>query len=122
MEKMEKIESMEFFKRTLKINSFSKEFIEKSLMYFHQLYKEMEVQELKNLEEVLDYFARVGSFTCDAFQSEINLKDLRYDINRLYAFDLNGILNPVDYFQNIEKFEIQVLYVLYFEFFVTENL
>ena len=119
---MEKIEIMEFFKRTLKNYSFSKEFIEKSLMYFHQLYNEMEVQELKNLEEVLDYFYRAGSFTCNAFQSEINLKDLRYDINRLYAFDLNGILNPIDFFQNIEKFEIQVLYVLYFEFFVTENL
>ena len=119
---MNKKEEMEFFKETLKKYNFSKGFIEKVLQYFKELEEEMEVQELGSIEEILDYFSKIGSFTCNALQSEINLKELRKDINRLYAFDLNNILNPVDYFQDIEKFEIQVLYVLYFEFYLTEKL
>ena len=119
---MKKIEDMEFFKETLKKYNFTQDFIKKALEYFKELYNEMEVQELGSIEEILDYFSKIGSFTCNALQSENNLKDLRYDINRLYAFDLNNILNPVDYFQDIEKFEIQVLYVLYFEFYLTEKL
>ena len=116
-----KIENMEFFKRTLESHNFSNDFIQLALNYFNELYDEMEVQELGSIEEVLDYFSKIGSFTCNTSKSETNLKDFRYDINRLFVFDLNNILNPVDYFQDIEEFEIQVLYTLYFEFYVTEE-
>ena len=119
---MNRKEDMEFFKETLKKYNFSIEFVKKALEYFIELDEEREVQEMENIEEVIDYFSKIGSFTCNALQSENNLKDLRYDINRLYAFDLNNILNTTDYFQDIEKFEIQVLYVLYFEFYLTEKL
>ena len=116
-----KKEKMEIFKRNLEDEKFSKEFIKKALQYFTELQEEMEIQELTDIEEVIGYYAKIGSFTCNTLQTEINLKDFREDLYLLYTKDYNNILDFNLYFENIEDFEISVLYVLYFEFFRTEE-
>ena len=118
---MDKMEKMEIFKKNLEEANFSREFILKSLEYFNELNKELEVQELETVEEAIDYFAKVGSFTCNTWQSEDNLKDLRQDLYLLYPKDYNDILNFILYFENIEEFEISILYTLYLEFYPEEE-
>ena len=116
----QKIEDMEFFKETLKKYNFSKDFIEKVLEYFNQLYNEIEVQELGSIEEVIDYYNKCGSFTCNALQSEINLKELREDI-ALLKDEYPELLDLNLYFTNIEHFEISILYLLFYEFYPQEE-
>ena len=115
------MDKMEIFKNNLEEANFSREFILKSLEYFNELNKELEVQELATVEEAIDYFAKVGSFTCSTLKSEDNLKDLRQDLYLLYPKDYSDILNFNLYFENIEEFEIRVLYTLYFEFYPREE-
>ena len=116
-----KKEKMEVFKRNMEEANFSNEFIQLALNYFSELQEEMEVQEMKTIEEVIDYFARIGSYTCNTLQSENNLKEVREDLYLLYTKDYNNILDFNLYFENIEDFEISVLYVLYFEFYPQEE-
>ena len=108
---------MEEFKKALEEANFSLEFIKKSLEYFNELEEEKEIEELNNLGEVIDYFARVGSYTCNSLQSEENLKELREDLYLLYLKDSYNILKFSKYFENIEEFEIQILYVLFYDFY-----
>ena len=108
---------MEVFKKTLECHGFSTEFIQKALTYFNELEEEMEVQELKNIEEAIQYFDIIGSFTCNTLKTEENLKEVREDILKLYDCDTNNILNLLKYFENIEVFEIQILYALFYEFY-----
>ena len=117
MEKMEKMEKMEIFKKNLEGHGFSTEFIKKALEYFTELNEEMEFEEMSNIEEAIQYYDRVGSFTCNTLQSENNLKELRKDIAKLFNCDTNNILNFKEYFENIEVFEIQILYTLFLEFY-----
>ena len=115
------MKKIEIFKNNLKEVGFTQEFIRKSVEYFIELDEEREVQELGSIEEILDYFSKIGSFTCNTLQSEINLKDLREDLYKLYQYDTNNLMNFLDYFYNIEEFELQVLYVLYYEFYPQEE-
>ena len=110
------MKKMEIFQKNLEEASFTTDFIKKALEYFNELTEEMEVQELKNIEEVIQYFDKIGSYTCNTSNSENNLK-LREDILKLFNCDSNGFLDLNLYFQNIEKFEIQILYVLFYEFY-----
>ena len=112
---------MEIFKNNLKEAGFTEEFIKQALQYFTELEKEKEIQELNNLGEVIDYFARVGSYTCNSLQSELNLRYFRKDLYLLHTKDYNDILNFNLYFENIEEFELQVLYTLFFEFYPQEE-
>ena len=114
-------EKMEIFKNNLERQGFSQEFIKKSLEYFNELEEERELQEINTIIDVIDYYSKSGNFTCNSLQSELNLKDFRKDIYKLHACDLNNILNPLDYFENIEEFEIEILYTLYLEFFPREE-
>ena len=107
------------FKRNMEEANFSQEFVQKAIEYFKGLENEMEIQEMNSLEESINYFATIGSYTCDTLQSENNLKDFREDIHLLK--DYNNILNFNLYFENIEEFEIDMLYVLYFEFYPCED-
>ena len=118
---MEKIEKMEIFQKNLEEAGFTNNFIIQSLHYFTELNEEMEVQELATVEEAIDYFAKVGSFTCSTLKSEDNLKDLRQDLYLLYPKDYSDILNFNLYFENIEEFEIRVLYTLYINFYPREE-
>ena len=117
---MEKMDKMDQFKNNLEKAGFTTDFIGQALQYFNELRMEGEFQELP-LIDVIDYYSKIGSFTCNSLQSELNLKDFRKDIYKLYACDLNNILNPLDYFYNIEEFEIEILYTLYFEFYPREE-
>ena len=111
-----KNEKMEIFKKNLESQDFSTEFIQLALNYFNELEEEMEVQEL-NIEEVIQYYNKIGSFTCNTSQSEENLINFRKDIAKLSDFDTNKILNLAKFFENIEGFELQILYCLYYEFY-----
>ena len=117
---MKKIEKMEIFQKNLETLNFSTEFIKKALEYFNELYAEMEVQELGNIEEVIDDYNRCGSFTCNTLQSELNLKDFRGDIAILNDY-CPELLDINLYFKNIEVFEISILYVLYYNFYPEED-
>ena len=114
---MKRMEKMEIFKKNLEGHGFSTEFIKKALEYFTELNEEMEVQELINIEEVIQYYNKINSYTCDILQSEENLINFRKDILKLFDCDTNNILDFSKYFQNIEEFELQILYVLYYEFY-----
>ena len=117
MKKMEKMEKMEEFKKNMEAFNLSNDFIKKALQYFAELEEEKELQEMATVEEVIDYYNRCGSFTYNTIQSELNLKDFRGDILKLYDCDTNNILDFSKYFENIEEFEIQILYCLYYEFY-----
>ena len=118
---MKKIENMEMFKNNLESQGFSNDFIKKAIEYFIELEEEMEVQEMESIEEVIDYYAKIMSFTCNTSKSENNLKDLRKDLFLLYEKDSYGFIDFKLYFENIEMFEIYVLYVLFFEFYPQEE-
>ena len=108
----------EDFKNNLE--GFSPEFIQRALNYFNELEEEMEAGEYNILEEVLDYYNRIGSYTCNSFQSELNLINFREDLYLLYIKDSNNFLEFYLYFENIEHFEISILYSLYFNFYPNE--
>ena len=112
-----KNEKMGIFKNNLEEAGFTDDFIVQALRYFTELEEEREVQEINNIIDVIDYFAKVGSFTCNILQSEDNLKDLRQDLYKLYQHDLHNMINFFDYFYNIEEFEMEIIYTLYFEFY-----
>ena len=116
-----KNEKMEKFKNNLEGQGFSPEFIQRALNYFNELEEEREIQELATIEEVLDYYNRMGSFTCSSYQSFLNLHNFREDISKLYNCDTYNTLNLNDYFFNIEDFELQVLNVLFYEFYPQEE-
>ena len=116
-----KNEKMEIFKNTLEGQGFSTEFIKKALNYFNELEEEIEVQEMSTVEDVIQYFDRCGSYTCNTSNTEENLKNFRKDILKLFNCDTNNILNFNTYFENIEEFEIQILYTLFYEFYPREE-
>ena len=116
-----KNQKMEIFKNNLEEQGFSSGFVKKSIEYFNELHEEMELQEMTTIEEVIGYYAIIGSYTCDSLQTEENLKNYRHDIYLLSEEDYNNILSLNIYFENIEKFEIQLLYLLYYEYYPQEN-
>ena len=116
-----KNEKIEQFQKNLEEAGFTDDFIVQALRYFTELEEEREVQELNNIIDVIDYFAKVGSFTCNSLQSFYNIHNFREDIYKLYTYDLNNMMDFLDYFHDIENFEIQILYTLYFEFYPREE-
>ena len=116
-----KNEKMEVFKKNLEEQGFSQKFIQRALNYFTELNEEIEVQVLNNIELAIQYFDRCGSYTCNTLQSEENLREIRKDILKLFNCDTNNILNFNTYFENIEEFEIQILYTLFYEFYPREE-
>ena len=115
------MEKMEIFKKNLEEASFTTDFIKKAIEYFTELEEEKELQEMSNIEEAIQYYDNVGSYTCNTLQSENNLKEVREDIAKLFDCDTNNILDSSKYFENIEEFEIQILYVLFYEFYPQEE-
>ena len=111
---------MEIFKTNLEEAGFSTEFIQRALDYFNELEEEMKLQEMSNIEEAIQYYDSVGSYTCNILQSENNLKEVREDIAKLFNCDTNNIMDYSKYFENIEHFEIQILYTL-LEFYPQED-
>ena len=103
-----KNEKMEIFKKNMEEAGFTKDFIIQALHYFNQLKEEGEIQEINSLIDVIDYYSKIRSFTCNTWQSEDNLKDLRQDLYLLYPKDYKDVLNFILYFENIEEFEKQL--------------
>ena len=115
-----KNEKMEIFKKNMESRCLSTEFIKRALNYFKELEEEKVASDYNNIEEVIDYYNHCGSFTYNTLQSEENLKDLRCDIAILIE-DYTELLNLDLYFTNIEEFEIQILYTLFYEFYPREE-
>ena len=116
-----KNKNMEVFKNNLKEASFTEEFIKQALQYFTELEEEKEVEEMATVEEVIDYYNRCSSFTCNSLQSELNLRYFRKDLYKLYQYDTNNLMDFLDYFYDIEDFELEVICTLYFEFYPQED-
>ena len=108
---------MEIFKKNLEEQGFSQKFIQKALEYFTELNEEMEVHEMEGLEEAIHYLDNYGTYTYNTLSTEENLKNFRKDILKLFNCDTNNILDFSKYFENTKEFEIQLIYVLYFEFY-----
>ena len=124
---MEKIEKMEVFQKNLEEAGFTSDFIVQALHYFNELRREGEIQEIPNLIDVIDYYSKIGSFTCNSLQSFYNIYNFREDLYKLYQYDTNNMMDFLDYFDNIEKFEIKILYkikilyTLYINFYPREE-
>ena len=117
---MDKMEKMEIFKKNMEEAGFTTDFIGQALQYFTELEDEREVQELETLEEVIDYYKKIGSYTCSTLRTEENLLSLRDDISNILD-RADGIMDPFNFFKNIEIFEIEMLYTLYLEFYPREE-
>ena len=114
------MEKMEIFKKNMEEAGFTTDFIGQALHYFTELEDEREVQELETLEEVIDYYKKIGSYTCSTMKTEENLLSLRDDISIIIDYS-DGIMEPYKFFKNIEEFETQMLYTLYFNFYPREE-
>ena len=114
------MDKMEVFKNNLEKAGFTTDFIGQALLYFTELEDEREVQELETLEEVIDYYNKIGSYTCSMLRTEENLLSLRDDISNVLD-RADGIMDPYKFFKNIEEFEIQILYTLYINFYPREE-
>ena len=113
-----KNEKMEIFKKNMEEAGFTTDFIGQALQYFNELREEGEFQELPNLIDVIDYYSKIGSFTCNSLQSFCNLYNFREDLNKLFEYDSHYL---IDYFYNIEGFELQVVYMLFYDFYPLEE-
>ena len=116
-----KNEKMEIFKKNLEEQGFSQKFIQRALNYFTELNEEIEVQVLNNIEFAIQYFDRCGTYTFNTLSTEENLREIRKDILKLFNCDTNNIMDYSKYFENIEEFEIQILYTLFYEFYPREE-
>ena len=118
---MDKIEKMEVFQKNLEEAGFTNDFIIQALHYFNELRREGEIQGIPNLIEVIDYYDKTGSFTYNSLQSFYNIYNFREDLYKLYFYDTHNSLDFFVYFENIEEFEIRILYALYLEFYPREE-
>ena len=115
------MEKIEIFKNNLEDADFTDGFIKQALQYFNELIEEKMILEVDNLEDLLNYYNKVGSFTCNASQSYFNLCNFREDLYKLYQYDANNSMDFKDYFCDIEDFELQVLCTLFYEFYPQEE-
>ena len=76
---------------------------------------------MEGIEDVIQYFDTCGWYTYNTLNTEDNLKDFRSDILELFNCDTNNIMDFSKYFENIEEFEIQILYTLFYEFYPREE-
>lgn len=116
------MDKMEIFKKNMEGNgNFSPEFIKYSLNIYKELEEEREVQEMATIEEVIQYYIIAGSFTCNSLKTEENLKEVREDIKVLYNIAGEDVMDLKLYFNNIEKFELQIIHILYYNFYPREE-
>ena len=124
---MEKMDKMETFKNNLEKAGFTTDFIGQALQYFNELRREGEIQELPNLIDVIDYYSKTGSFIYNTLQLFYNLHNFREDLYKVYQYGTNNPMDFLDQFDNIEKFEIKILYkikilyTLYINFYPREE-
>ena len=110
----------EIFQKNMVEAGFTNDFIVQALKYFNELEEDRKIQEMNNIEEIINQYKIIGSFTCSILKSEENLKELREDI-ALLKEDYPEMLDLNLYFTNIEHFEISILYLLFYEFYPKEE-
>ena len=111
------MDKMDQFKNNLEKAGFTTDFIGQALQYFNELRMEGEFQELP-LIDVIDYYSKIGSFTCNSLQSFCNLYNFREDLYKLFEYDNHYL---IDYFSEIERFELQVFYNLFLYYYPQEE-
>ena len=111
------MDKMEIFQKNMEKAGFTTDFISLALHYFIEIRREGEVQEIDDLLDVIHYYSQTGSFTYNSLQSFYNLHNFREDLYKLYRYDTSNIIDFSNYFENIENFELQVVYALYSVFY-----
>ena len=99
-------------------NNLSYEFINLILKYIKDLNEEADIQSLKSLKDSLNYYNELGGVT--VYTDDIKLKEYRNDIRILYENGGDEVFKLEDYFININKFELDLLFYIYKEF-IEEN-
>ena len=103
-------------KKKLMSNNLSYEFINLVLKYVEDLKEEADIQSLKSIKDSLNYYNELGGVT--VYTKDINekLKEYRNDIRILYENGGGEVFKLDDYFNNINKFELDLLYYIYINF------
>ena len=110
----------EKIKEKLMNNNLSYEFINLILKYVKDLIEEADIQSLKSISESLKYFSDLGGVTVYTDEINLKLKEYRSDIRILYEKGGDEVFKLDEYFTNIHKFEIDLLFYIYIEF-IEEN-
>ena len=101
-------------KKKLMNNNLSYEFINLLLKYIDDLKEEADIQSFKNISDSLNYYNKLGGVT--VYSKDIKLKDFRNDIKILYQSGGDEVFKLDDYFNDINKFELDLLYYIYINF------
>ena len=118
------MDKMELFKKNMEEDGFTTDFISQALQYFNELKREGEIEEINNIIDVINYYSKTGSFTYNTLKLFYNLHNFREDLYKVYQYGNNDFL---DHFDNIERFEIKILYkikilyTLYINFYPREE-
>ena len=107
-------------KEKLMNNNLSYEFINLILKYVKDLKEEADIQSLKSLKDSLKYYNNLGGVTVYTEDINLKLKDYRSDIRILYQSGGDEVFKLDDYFNDINKFELDLLFYIYINF-IEEN-
>ena len=107
-------------KKKLMNNNLSYEFINLILKYIVDLKEEADIQSFISLKDSLNYYNELGGVTVYTEDINLKLKEYRNDIRILYQNGGDEVFKLGEYFTNINKFELDLLYYIYIEF-IEEN-
>ena len=103
-------------KKKLMSNNLSYEFINLVLKYVEDLKEEADIQSLKSIKDSLNYYNELGGVTVYNNEIYLKLKDYISDIRILYESGGGEVFLLREYFTNINKFELDLLYYIYINF------
>ena len=107
-------------KEKLMNNNLSYEFINLILKYIEDLKEEADIQSFKSIGDSLKYYNGLGGVTVYADDINSKLKEYRNDIRILYENGGDEVFKLEDYFINVNKFELDLLFYIYIDF-IEEN-
>ena len=110
----------EKIKEKLINESLSYNFISLVLKYVEDLKEEADIQSFKSLKDSLNYYNELGGVTVHTEEINLKLKDYRSDIRLLYEKGGDEVFKLDDYFNDINKFELDLLFYIYINF-IEEN-
>ena len=103
-------------KEKLMNNNLSYNFINLMLKYIEDLTEEADIQSFKSLKDSLNYYNELGGVTVYNEDINLKLKDYRNDIRILYENGGGEVFKLDDYFNNINKFELDLLFYIYSQY------
>ena len=103
-------------RKKLMNNNLSYDFINLMLKYINDLKEEADIQSFKNIGDSLKYYNELGGVTVYTNDINVKLKDYRNDIRILYENGGGEVFLLREYFTNINKFELDLLYYIYINF------